>query len=125
MFEKLKAYFRKHEIKRDVRLEKQYTPNALDIENFIKRWNIENPVDRYYRIKHNIRFNSPEHRALSLIDITVELYEDSLFQIKEREAYEPGKGEFLKVQKVELPTDEELMKTFIQQDLSQFDDIPT
>lgn len=96
-------------------------PTIVDLEKFIYYWNTQSPIDRYYRQKYNLRFNSPEHRALCLIDMAIEYYEDKLFEYKEND-YKPGKGEFLKERKQELPTDDQLIEMFSNQDLSFLDD---
>jgi len=46
---------------------------------FVLEWNIENPVDRWWRSKHGIAFNSSSHREISFIDEYMEFYEDSLY----------------------------------------------
>jgi hypothetical protein len=104
------------------KVETKYTPTYKDLEKFIYNWNIQNPIDRYYRNKYNLRFNSPEHRALCLIDMALEYCEDKLFDYREEEKYEKGKGEFLKERKEELPSDEAMMEAFKNQDLSFLDD---
>jgi len=99
----------------------KYKPTYSDLENFIYRWNIENPLDRYFRNKYGLRFNSPEHRDSCLIDIAFEYLEDRIFEYKENN-YKPGEGDFLKEQKQELPTDDQMMEMFEKQDLSYLDD---
>ena len=96
-------------------------PTYKDLEEFIYNWNIQNPIDRYYRQKYNLRYNSLEHRASCLIDMALEYVEDQLFKYQESD-YVPGKGEFLKEQKIELPSDDQMMEIFEKQDLSYLDD---
>lgn len=36
--------------------------------------------DRFYRQKYNIAFNSPQHRALSPIDMFIDIMEDRLIE---------------------------------------------
>lgn len=123
MFVKFKSLFCvKKEVENKKNVDVKYTPTFQDLEKFIYNWNIQNPIDRYYRNKYNLRFNSPEHRASCLIDMALEYCEDKLFEYREAEKYEPGKGDFLKERKQELPSDEEMMRVFMQQDLSKFDD---
>lgn len=43
-------------------------------------WNNTYPLDRWYRQKHKIAFNSPEHRRVNPIDIYREWLEDHLFE---------------------------------------------
>lgn len=54
-------------------------PSIKALESFVLEWNIENPVDRWWRSKHGIAFNSSLHREISFIDEYMEFYEDSLY----------------------------------------------
>ena len=98
-----------------------YVPSYKDLEKFIYNWNIQSPLDRYYRQKYNLRYNSLEHRASCLIDMALEYVEDMLFKYEEQD-YKPGTGNFLKEQKVELPSDDQMVEMFEKQDLSYLDD---
>lgn len=96
-----------------------YNVNIKDYNNFIYEWNIKNPIDRWWREKHNIAFNSPEHRVSSFIDMYFEYKEDRIYNdllIKDKsEKYNPEKGNFLKEQEGNGfgdATDEQLMKFF-------------
>lgn len=51
-----------------------------DLRAFIIRWNNSRPLDREFRKKYNIAFNSPQHRAMSQFDIALEWMEEKLFQ---------------------------------------------
>ena len=72
-----------------------------DLSNFILRWNIDFPIDRWWRKTHSISFNSQRHREMSFIDMFCEWYEDSLYKDIEKEEgkYNPGQGDFMKKQK--------------------------
>lgn len=66
-------------------------------------WNKRFPLDRWWRIKHNVSFMSPEHRESSFIYQLIEFEEDRLFmkefqaeQEKETEKYIPGVGDIFK-----------------------------
>ena len=52
----------------------------MDLKQFIYDWNLKYRIDRIYRKKYGIRFNSKEHRELNLIDMKIELEEDYLFE---------------------------------------------
>lgn len=50
------------------------------IKEFIFNWNNAFPLDRIYREKYKIPFNSKKHRKLCQIDIVIDLLEDILFR---------------------------------------------
>lgn len=63
-------------------------------------WNNRFPLDRWWRMKHNIPFMSPDHRESSFIYQLLEFEEDKLFMKKfqterkeEKDTYIPGIGE--------------------------------
>lgn len=73
--------------------------NRDDIKNFILEWNYRNPVDRWWREKHKVAFNSPIHRDSCFIDQLIEFEEDKMFaQQSKVEEYEPNIGNWLKPQ---------------------------
>lgn len=83
--------------------------DVKDFESFILEWNIENPVDRWWRSKHGIAFNSASHREVSFIDMYMEFYEDQLYrkvsesaEKKKKDPYIPGSHDFLYMP--DLPT---------------------
>jgi hypothetical protein len=57
-------------------------------------------MDRWYREKYKIQFNSPEHRIVNLIDVCFEFIEDMIYEdiLEDRidNVYIPDRGEFLK-----------------------------
>lgn len=68
------------------------------VQNVIN-WDSRFPLDRWWRMKHNIPFMSPEHRESSFLFQLFEFEEDKLFLKavdKEEDNYIPGIGEFLK-----------------------------
>lgn len=80
-----------------------------DVKDFVLNWNLRYPIDRWWREKHNVSFNSEVHRVSSFIDQLIEYEEDKMFRqlIKEElekddenddkeDKYIPGKGNFLK-----------------------------
>lgn len=71
-----------------------------NIEEFVKKWNNICPIDKWYRKKYNIPFNSKRHRDISLIDMYIE-YIEFLNEHKNKdniveEEYIKGKGNFIK-----------------------------
>lgn len=76
--------------------------DVKNFESFILQWNIENPVDRWWRSKHSIAFNSSSHREISFIDMYMEFYEETIYEKalkqtkkKEEDPYVPGTHDFL------------------------------
>ena len=70
------------------------------LESFILKWNIDFPVDRWWREKHKVAFNSASHREVSFLDMYWEFYEDSLYermisQKEKTDPYIPGMHNFL------------------------------
>ena len=67
------------------------------VQNVIN-WNNRFPLDRWWRIKHNVAFMSPVHRESSFIHQLMAFEEDKLFMpdISEEVKYVPGVGDFLK-----------------------------
>lgn len=110
---------------------RDYSPltiNRLDpesVKNFVLEWNTKFPIDRWWREKHAVAFNSAQHREVSIIDMRVEWEEDILYnKIRNEVSYEMNKGEFLK-EKIAV-TEQESLKQFIEEekdfDYSQYDD---
>lgn len=61
-------------------------------------WNLNFPIDRWWRKKHGVAFGSPEHREISFIDQLFEFEEDKLFEeLSEENEYKPNVGDWLKV----------------------------
>ena len=73
--------------------------NRSDIRKFIEKWNVDFPIDRWWRKKHNIPFNSEEHRGHSLLDMRIEYEEDVMYNeihsVSLNKTYDPGRGEWL------------------------------
>lgn len=51
----------------------------MSFRGFIVRWNNDNPLDKKFRDKYKIAFNSPQHRESNQLDILLEHIEDQLF----------------------------------------------
>ena len=51
-----------------------------DVKAYIYDWNIRFPLDRWWRQKHKVAFNSPEHRESCFIDQLIEYHEDEMFK---------------------------------------------
>jgi len=52
----------------------------MSYKDFIIRWNNDHPLDKKYREKYNIAFNSPQHRQINQLDILLEYIEDQSFE---------------------------------------------
>lgn len=51
-----------------------------DIRNFIENWNLNYPIDIWWRNKYNVPFGSKKHRAANFIDMMIEWEEEKMFQ---------------------------------------------
>ena len=75
----------------------QDTPTN-SVGEFVKKWNIDFPLDRWYRKKFNIKWGSDEHRETTLFSIHFEYQEETIFnRVREeiekeekKEKYTPG-----------------------------------
>jgi hypothetical protein len=76
------------------------TATRADLKNFIIAWNTMYPLDKWWRDKYKIPFNSSAHREISMLDICLEYEEDLIFNrpIKTEQhsivlkKYTPGQG---------------------------------
>jgi hypothetical protein len=71
----------------------------MSLKGFIIRWNNDHPLDKKFRDKYKIAFNSIEHRNSNQLDILFEYLEDQLFveydsaieqRINKQKQYEAG-----------------------------------
>lgn len=75
--------------------------------DFLIDWNSEFPLDKWWRQKYKIPFNSENHRSISPQDMLLDFLEDALYKKvvsefeKKKEKYEPGGRNFLKEQAVD------------------------
>lgn len=79
----------------------------MDWRAFMIRWNNEHPFDKQYRDKHNIAFNSPQHREINQFDLFLQHLEDRLFEEainqsvdRYKKAERLKKGEWLQEQEI-------------------------
>lgn len=54
--------------------------SAKNIESLVVEWNNRFPLDKWFREKYKLSFNSLGHRSISQIDIFFEYNEDKLFK---------------------------------------------
>lgn len=92
------------------------------VQDFVYKWNIDFPVDKWYREKYNIRFNSKEHRETSFRDMIFEFMEVTSYRGLLSQEYNPKTGEFIKEKEIvnEPTTMEDFLKEARSIDLSQF-----
>lgn len=88
---------------------------AKDLRELVRIWNDIFPLDRWYREKYSISFNSEKHKKVSFIDMYFEYFEYIEYQYKPRKIkelkqkrekedifslenrnYTKGKGNFMK-----------------------------
>jgi hypothetical protein len=96
--------------------------SVKDSRSFIITWNNTFPLDKWYREKYKIRFNSEEHRRTCQIDIYYEWLEEQVYKEYEvnlvdsmRKAEDYAKGIWIKEKVV---TEDENSQLFDEIDLS-------
>lgn len=83
------------------------------LREFICIWNSKFSIDRWWREKYKISFNSNQHRQLNLIDARIEYEEDKIYKkMKKPRPYYPGRGEWIKTQITKPMTKEEIDVAF-------------
>lgn len=85
------------------------------LKNFMNWWNINFPIDRWWRNKHKVSFNSSVHREVSFLDQYLEYIEDKMYEkiIEKHERiknYTPNVNDFMIVKDVEEMDISELKK---------------
>ena len=100
-----------------------------DVIDIVYQWNIRHPLDRWWREKHKIAFNSEAHRRVSFLDIRFEFEEDRIMKkVLEEKKYLPNIGDWLIIPDNlddNLTEEQKFVKykkEFDSIDLSQFDD---
>lgn len=97
---------------------------AENIQEFVEKWNRQIPIDKWYRHRYNIPFNSPQHRAVSLADMYFDFFEFVLDKFKKKEdekkgdKYVRGKGNFMKEA---VYTEADIDRLFEELDLNEID----
>lgn len=100
-----------------------------DVIDIVYQWNIRHPLDRWWREKHKIAFNSEAHRRVSFLDIRFEFEEDRIMKkVMEGSKYTPNVGDWLIIPDnlddnlTEEQRFTKYKKEFNSIDLSQYDD---
>lgn len=83
----------------------------MTLRNLIIRWNNDNPLDKQFREKYNIAFNSPRHREVNQIDVLTEYIESQVFEefeqnVKERQNKEKLYNQGNWISEVQLSSEE-------------------
>jgi hypothetical protein len=74
-----------------------------DFRNHIIQWSTRFPIDRWFRRKYNIPFNSPAHRESNFIDQLLEWEEEQLFEeFRNSVDYIPNTGDWIKQREITL-----------------------
>jgi len=99
-----------------------------EVKKFAEYWNMNYPVDRWWRKKHKIAFNSSAHRVACLIDMELEFVEDKMYvemyeYFKNDDKYIPGMKDIFKKQTEQEIEENDYMsdEEFMNIDLSIFD----
>lgn len=75
---------------------------SKNLKELVENWNRAIPIDKWYREKYNIPFNSSAHRQICLADMFFDFWESiSTIQNKNKKEskqkeYIRGKGNFMK-----------------------------
>jgi hypothetical protein len=89
-----------------------------DFRNYVTSWSVKFPVDRWWRKKYNIAFNSSAHRESNFIDQLIEWEEDKLFAELDREDdYTPNTSNWL------IRKESETMEESIESLRNEFSDL--
>lgn len=94
------------------------------LKDFILKWNVDFPIDRWWRNKHGVPFNSPAHREISFLDQYHEYIEDKMYEELSKKhgddnVYKPGSGNFLDAPDISAMSIEDLKKEALNK-LRQF-----
>ena len=95
----------------------------MNLRKIIVRWNNDNPLDKNFREKYKIAFNSPQHREINQLDVLLEYIEDQVFdeykehQVIKKKQYQEGKW----LEEKQL-TDQETEDLFSKIDISSIKD---
>jgi len=98
------------------------------VKDFMYEWNERFPIDRWWRQKHKIAFNSAAHREVSFLDMRFEFEEELTFAKADTiRDYTPNISQWLNQEEEDyLLTEEERLakykKEFESMDLSQYND---
>lgn len=88
------------------------------VRDKVIEWNLNFPIDRWWRKKYNVAFNSSKHREISFLDQLFEYEEDKLFnELEDESKYVPNVGDW-------LDTDDLTNEQFIEQAREEMKNFP-
>lgn len=93
-----------------------------NIKDFVISWNFETFIDRWWREKHKVAFNTPLHRSNDFISMAFEYLEDKMYKewYTEKDEYIPGEM-FKPLSKEQIESKEKMAEEeFMNIDLSVF-----
>lgn len=101
---------------------------SKNIQEFTERWNDAIPIDRWYRKKYNIPFNSSSHKQICLADMFYEFWEFINYEYiplktkkknnEKEEKYVRGEGNFMKTVKYSV---QDIDRIFDELDIDSID----
>lgn len=96
--------------------------DQINLSQFIINWSIKYPFDRLWREKYNIKFNSPVHRETNIVDMLIDLGQDSLYKNLKptKHKYLPNRGEYFKLKR-SIDISEQLSEEDIQEAFDNLD----
>lgn len=82
----------------------------MSLDDNIIEWNVRFPLDRWWRNKHGIAYNSPAHRESNFLDQLFEFKEERLMrEVESRKAYDPFAINMMK-QRTDFESKEDQMR---------------
>jgi hypothetical protein len=100
------------------------------MKDVIISWNIQHPIDRWWREKYSVPFNSPGHRVSCFVDQLFEYEEDRWYnsftpqkEPKPQTPYTAGASYWREVHYTEVQSREALNRAFEEFDLGKLDKI--
>jgi len=92
----------------------------MNLKQFVIEWNLKNPLDRWWREKHKIAFNSKQHREITPVDIVFEFVEDKLYNksveretMNKKKLEDFEKGKWIKEQEINKEQENQLLDKLV------------
>ena len=75
--------------------------NSNDIRDFVFRWNVLFPIDKWWRVRHHVAFNSEQHSRICMLDQIIEYVEEQIYKEwikddKDDSSYTPGICDYIR-----------------------------
>jgi hypothetical protein len=99
--------------------------NREDIKEFVKWWDNKFTIDFWYRTHYGLKFNTPEHRRLTLFDMAFEFEEILLAREARQNRLDREKREKSIIEtnswlRAPAATDVDVIEAFNKLDISKF-----